>query len=69
LLKVFAEDVEEDANQAEFQFLKKVENSSDPSLLKWDWPIREDKGIVDAKLCFAAPVSQTLQMLVGKKHI
>lgn len=55
LLKVFAEDVEADADQVEIQFLKKVENSSDPSQLKWDWPIKEDVGIVDAKLCFAGP--------------
>ena len=55
LLKVFSADVDEDANEVEILFLKKVESSSDPSRVKWDWPAIEDKGIVDAKLCFAGP--------------
>ena len=30
-----------------------MQNSTDPSQVKWDWLATEDKGIVDAKLCFA----------------
>ena len=55
LLKVFANDIEEEANKAEMQFLKRVENTSDPTQIKWDWPTKDDIGIVDAKLCFAGP--------------
>ena len=56
LMKVFSHDVEDDANEVEINFLKKVVNSSDPSLIKWDWPSVEDKGVVDAKLLFAGPM-------------
>ena len=55
LLKVFAEDNDADADQVEIQFLKKVESSSDPSQVKWDWPTKDDVGLVDAKLCFSGP--------------
>ena len=40
----------------EINFLKKVVNSSDPSLIKWDWLPAEDKGVVDAKLLFVGPM-------------
>lgn len=66
-MKVFAEDVEANADQVEMQFLKKVENSSDPSHLKWDWPTKEDIGIVDAKLCFAGPCIPNLTDASRKK--
>ena len=55
LLKVFANDSEEEADEVEMQFLKRVENTSDPTQMKWDWPSSDDIGIVDAKLCFAGP--------------
>lgn len=55
LQKVFSEDVESDASEVEMKFLKKIENSTDPKRVKWDWPITEDVGIVSAKLCFAGP--------------
>ena len=32
-----------------------MQNSTDPSQVEWDWPATKDKGIVDAKLCFAGP--------------
>ena len=38
------------------EFSKKVVNSSDLSLIEWDWPPVEDKGVVDAKLLFAGPM-------------
>ena len=38
LLKVFSIDVDSDANEVETQFLKKVQNSTDPSQVNWDWP-------------------------------
>ena len=53
LIKVFSHDVEDDANEVE---IKKAVNSSDPSLIKWDWPSVEDKGVVDAKLLFPGPM-------------
>ena len=57
LMKVFSHDIEDNANEVEINFLKKVVNSSDPSLIKWDWPpVEEDKGVVDAKLLFAKPM-------------
>ena len=51
LLKVFANDSEEEANEVEMQFLKGVENTSDPTQIRWDWPTKDDIGIVIAKLC------------------
>ena len=39
--------------EAEIQFLKKVDNSTGPSCMKWDWSSKVDKGTVDANLCFA----------------
>ena len=41
-LKVFSADVGSDATEVEIQFLKKVQNSSDPSQVKWDWLATED---------------------------
>ena len=55
-MKVFSHDIEEDANEVEINFLKKVVNSSDRLLIKWDWPPVEDNGLVDAKLLFAGPM-------------
>ena len=55
LLHVFSNDDDTPAEEVEIQFLKKVETSTDPSRIKWDWPGKEDKGIVDAKLCFLGP--------------
>ena len=55
ILTVFSADVDSDATEVEIQFLKKVQSSIDPSQVKWDWWATEDKGIVDAKLCFAGP--------------
>ena len=48
--------MEDNANEVEINFLKKVVNSSDLSLIKWDWPAVEDKVVVDAKLLFARPM-------------
>ena len=64
LMKVFSFDVEDDANEVEVTFLKKLMSSSDPSIIKWDWPPVEDKGLVDVKLLFAGPASLRSQMLV-----
>ena len=56
LMKVFSHDIVDDANEVEINFLKKVVNLSDLSLIKWDWPpVEEDKGVVDAKLLFVRP--------------
>ena len=55
LLKVFSIDIDSDATEVQIQFFKKVQNSTEPSQVKWDWPATEDKGIVDAKLCFVGP--------------
>ena len=55
LLKVFSADADSYTTEVEIQFLKKVQNSTDSSQVKWDWPATEDKGIVDAKLFFADP--------------
>ena len=60
LLKVFSADVDRDATEVEIQFLKKVQNSTHPSKVKWDWPATEDKGIVEAKLCFAGPCTPNI---------
>ena len=56
-MKVFSFDVEDDANEVEVTFLNKVMSSSDPSIIKWDWPPVEDKELVDFKLLFAGPAS------------
>ena len=53
LTKVFSNDVDDETEQCEIIFLKKVENSIDPSGIRWDWPMKEEKGIVDVRLCFA----------------
>ena len=53
--EVFSVDVDSDATEVEIQFLKKVQNSTDPSQVEWDWLATKDKGIVDTKLCFAGP--------------
>ena len=55
LTKVFSNDVDDETEQVEIIFLKKVENSIDPSGIKWDWPMKEEKGIVDARLYYAGP--------------
>ena len=55
-MKVFSHDIENDANEVEIDFRKKFVNSSDPSLIKWDWPSVEDKEVVDAKLLIARPM-------------
>ena len=54
MLHVFSND-EEATAEVDILFLKKVETSTDPSRIKWDWSAKEDKGIVDAKLCFLGP--------------
>ena len=51
--KVFANDVEDDADHVEMKFLHR--QTSSMSNVKWDWPTVEDSEIVDAKLCFAVP--------------
>ena len=48
--------MEDNANEVEINFLKKVVNSSDLSLIKWDWSAVKDKGVVDAKLLIARPM-------------
>ena len=60
MLKVFSADVDSGATEVEIQFFKKVQNSTNPSQVKWDWPATEDKGIVDAKLCFAGPCTPNI---------
>ena len=60
LLKIFSADADSDATEVEIQFLKKVQNSTNPSHVKWCWPTTEDKGTVDTKLCFAGPCTPNI---------
>ena len=60
LFKVFSADVDSDVTEVEIQFLKKVQNSADPSQVKWDWPATEDKGIGNAEICFAGPYTPNI---------
>ena len=67
LLKVFFADVNSDATGVEIQFLKKVQSSTDPSQVKWYWPATEDKGIVDATICFVGPCTPNITDSSRKK--
>ena len=52
---ILSNDDDAPAEEVEIQFLKKVEPLTDSSWIKWDWPAKEDKGIVDAQLSFLGP--------------
>ena len=67
IMKVFSHDIEDDANEVEIDFQKKFVNSSDPSLIKWDWPPVEDKEVVDAKLLIARPMIPEVSHASHKK--
>ena len=54
LLHLFSKDDDDPADEVEIQFLS-FETSSDPSQIKWNWPAKVDKEIVDAKFCYLEP--------------
>ena len=62
LTKVFSSNGDNEKDKVQIMYLKKVGNSTDPSHIKWDLPIKEDKGIVDTRLCSAG------QCLLDVKH-
>lgn len=54
LLHLFSKDDDDPADEVEIQFLS-FETSADPSQIKWNWPAKVDKEIVDAKFCYLEP--------------
>ena len=63
LVHVFCDDSDADADKVEVQFLKRVNNTSDPSLLLWDWPSVKEGDIINAKKCFFGPTMPEIKKL------
>ena len=55
LKHVFCHDSDADADEVEVIFLKRVNNTSDPSTLLWDWQSIKEMERVDAQRCFYGP--------------
>ena len=55
LQKIFSNDPDEDTDEVEVKFLRRKESSTSADRVLWDWPSKDDVGIVSSALCFAGP--------------
>lgn len=63
LVHVFCDDADDDATDVQVKFLKRLNNTSDPTNLVWDWPAIQDGGIIGAKRCFFGPATPEIKKL------
>ena len=53
--KIFSNDPDKDTDEFKVKFLRRKESSTSADRILWDWPSKDDVGIVSSDLCFAGP--------------
>lgn len=57
-----------DPDEVEVTFLKRSVPTSDAPRLRWDWPVREDKGVVSVSIILCGPAQPQLVLKTCRKH-
>lgn len=58
---LFCDDENDDPDEVEVTFLKRCTPSSNPESLRWDWPVKDDKGVVSVFTILCGPAQPQLE--------